>query len=180
MIPTRNQLHDLFRKIESEGVTMKPDFMCCPSCGHAGLDKVKNYGFYHAQACDSACHDGHLYINHGKGVKAARTIAKVLREAGCEVAWTGKADNTIMVKVDARSFDRLSLDNVGADAEAEKMYGMVTYVWHDPFTGWEVRCGDENELIYHGSAHTREDAWNAAYAFIAQVADELLDEPAEA
>jgi len=105
--PTMTELTGIFARIEADtGVTMREDFWCCQSCGHAALDG--RYAFYHQQDTMSAVGSDRLYIayscDNDDDTATADVVAAGLREAGCEVTWDGSARQRIAIRVNGATF----------------------------------------------------------------------------
>jgi hypothetical protein len=101
------ELTGIFARIEADtGVTMREDFWCCQSCGHAALDG--RYAFYHQQDTMSAVGSDRLYIayscDNDDDTATADVVAAGLREAGCEVTWDGSARQRIAIRVNGATF----------------------------------------------------------------------------
>ena len=123
MAPTMTELTGIFAQIEADtGVTMKEDFWCCQSCGHAALDG--RYAFYHQQDTMSAVGSDLLYIafscEDDNDTTTADVVAAGLREAGCEVMWDGSASQRIAIRVIGSTFDPRGDDDDYDDYEDDE------------------------------------------------------------
>jgi len=123
MAPTMTELTGIFARIEADtGVTMKEDFWCCQSCGHAALDG--RYAFYHQQDTMSAVGSDLLYIafscEDDNDTTTADVVAAGLREAGCEVTWDGSARQRIAIRVNGATFDTRGDDDDYDDYEDDE------------------------------------------------------------
>ena len=101
-----------FRTLATHNILARTNFLCCQSCGVAGMrarakgSRWTGYAFYHAQDADAFDATGRLqqemYIAFG--VFAGRDpkevgvhVANALRTAGLTVSWTGRTDQRICI-----------------------------------------------------------------------------------
>lgn len=175
MTPSMNELTSIFTRIEANtGIVMRADYMCCQSCGHAGLAGEKQYAFYHAQDTESAGRTGQLYVAFGcededdDSIRATgEAVASALREVGCEVEWDGTPNRRIVVSVNPVSFDRFNLDNIPAHAESYEAFAGVFV------KTWEVDAivnPCEYRIVYDGMVWHADRASNEAEAIDAALA----------
>ncbi|NDD28457.1 MAG: hypothetical protein EB084_09365 [Proteobacteria bacterium] len=159
IVPSRRDLHRIFREVEAEtGIVLRGDFSCCSSCGQVALDNPevapRGYAFYHAQDTDHALTDGVVYLcfhgsPEGSPSEGARTHAKVGRDLvhalaarGLFVQWNRRVTTRIMVAVDRRTFDRYA-------PESHHMAGLATPVTTSALDdGWSCRVWEEPEATH--------------------------------
>lgn len=89
------RLRSFLDKCDARGIATRGDWTCCMSCGHANLERVANYIFFHRQGSCGVRQGGRqLCLYHkitGDMVKAVRELTK---DYG--VDWDG-SENTAMV-----------------------------------------------------------------------------------
>jgi len=128
ILPSRRDLHRIFREVEAEtGIALRGEFACCSTCGQAALDKPEvapgGFAFYHVQDTDYAAEHGVIYLcfhgsPEGSPPETARTQAQVARALvhalsarGLFVQWNRRTTSRITVAVDRATFDRNNVDS---------------------------------------------------------------------
>lgn len=109
-------LNEAFAKLRKAGMIARQNYLCCQSCGCAGVDRDFNnlsaekqksklgYCFYHRQgnARRKQSHNFHLtfgVFKEGLGDPTAigQKIVEVLADCGIPVRWNGNSDTTICI-----------------------------------------------------------------------------------
>jgi hypothetical protein len=192
MIPNKTEVDAMFTRIEAtHGVTMRANFLCCQSCGHAKLaDDHMEYGFYHVQDMEAAARDGKLYIafstEEDDDVQTAETIVNALRSEGCTVEWDGTARKRIILNVEGQSFDRFDESNIPREAEyVEGAHNTTIRVWENRDATergqrWEYRIIGNDGFVWHADTDDTKDlAISRAHATIPSLDIDNEDEITE-
>lgn len=94
----KTKLRKSFSQLRKEGYFARQNFLCCQSCGWAGVpeNKANSAVFYHKQDNDGLYSRGDAYLAwSGDGNR----IVEVLRSNNVKVEWNGEQNQRILVKV---------------------------------------------------------------------------------
>jgi len=121
----RTNLLKAFKELRKEGIVARANYMCCQSCGCAGIDEalVKNpkkigFTFWHHQDNEDLQNSGKVYLAYGihagdetdeecdkKVLLVANKIVDKLKEAGLIIEWNGNTNTRILVKGNQERFE---------------------------------------------------------------------------